>query len=117
MPRRVWPLWLRTLALPVFFPVLNFIYWRQVYFDGQLPVDGNSIAIGIFNSLLFSAFGLSPFLLSAWFCLRRYNPEARLLTLRWDRPVRTIAAALVFGGLAALLISHDISTPVSVSDD
>ncbi len=86
------------LGVAFLFPVLNFVYWRQVYGADLLPPDGDSVAIPIFSSLFLAVFGFSPFLLFTWFCLRRYNPEARLLTLRRDRPARTVIATLVFGG-------------------
>jgi hypothetical protein len=98
------PLWLLTGALLVLFPVLNFIYWPQVLRSGALPTDGDSIGIPMLGSILMT-FVISPlFFAVAWLCLRRYNPKTRLAIIRRDRPIRTIAATLVFGGAVVFLV-------------
>jgi len=92
------------MALLGFFPILNFIYWPLVLRSGVLPPHGDSISIPMFGSVLATLL-VSPFILGvAWLCLRRYNPQSRLFTMRRDRPIRTIAATVIFGGTAALFV-------------
>lgn len=103
MPSRPWPLWLLTGLVLLGFPVVNFIYWPQVLRSGVLPVDGDSIGIPIFGSIL-AALVLSPLILGVtWLCLRRYNPKTRFIGWRSDRPIRTATATLSLGSAAALL--------------
>jgi len=98
------PLWLLTALLLVAFPVLNFVYWPEVLESGILPSDGDSIMIPMVGSVVV-AFLAAPVLLGiAWLCLRRYNPEARLMAWQSDRPYRSILATLVFGAPAVLLV-------------
>ena len=104
MPTSAKPLWVLTGLLLGCFPALNFFYWPQVLNSGVLPPDGDSIGIPILGSILLTIIA-SPIILGvSWFCLRLYNPETRLATIRWDRPIRTIAATIIFGGAAVLCI-------------
>lgn len=97
MPRTSTPLWLLTAALLLGFPAINFLYWPQVLESGVLRPEADSIGIPIFGSILV-AIVAAPFVVGAtWFCLRRYNPETRLLVWRHDRPWRTLAASLALG--------------------
>lgn len=104
MPKRAWPLWVLTVGLLVAFPVLSMIYWDAVLGAGELCSNSDTIAIPIAGSVAVTV-ALSPVILAiTWLCLRRYNPATRLATLRWDRPVRTITASLVFGGTTVLIM-------------
>ncbi len=90
--------------LLAFYPVLNFVYWPQVLRSGVLPPDGDSIGIPMYDSILVTIVASPVVLGIAWLCLRHYNPATRLATIRWERPIRTVAASLVFGGAAVLAV-------------
>ncbi len=111
MPDRSKPLWILTAALLVGTPALWIVYWWQVLASGSLPHDGDAVAIPMFAGVV-TGFLASPLVLAtAWFCLRRYDPRTRLLAWRGDRPVRSVAATLVFGGPALVLTAgllHDL---------
>lgn len=107
MPSRPSPLWWLTVFLLVAFPVLNFVYWPQVLRSGVLPPDGDSIGIPMFGSVLATLL-VSPVVVGlAWLCLRRYNPATTLWSLRRDRPVRSIAATILFGA-ASLAVAAGV---------
>jgi small-conductance mechanosensitive channel len=114
MPKSVVPLWLLTTALLGLFPLLNAVYWSLELESGTLPPDGDSISIPIFNSVLLTIVVSPSMAILAWFCLRCYNPNSRLNTLRWDRPFRTVMATTLFGGAAALLILLIVMETLSV---
>ena len=108
MPSHPGPVWILTLGLILGLPVLSFIYWPLVLHSGILSPDADSIAIPMFSDVL-AAVVLSPIVIGAtWLCLRDYNPEARLMAWRRDRPLRSAAVTAVLGGpavaLAVLLI-------------
>jgi len=108
MPREAWPIWLFSLLLLLGFPVMNVVYWDAVARSRVLPANGDAIMIPIMGGVVATLI-VSPVVLGiAWLCLRRYNPETRLSAWRRDRPLRTILATLVFGGLAALLLAGSI---------
>ena len=65
----------------------------------------------MFSGVVMSFLASPLVLATAWFCLRRYDPRTRLLAWRGDRPVRSVAATLVFGGAALVLTAgllHDL---------
>ena len=104
MPSTAAPIWLLTGLLLTAFPVLNFVYWPQVLKSGVLPAESDSIGIPMFGSILVAIIA-SPFILGiAWLCLRRYNPETHIGSFRRDRPYRSAASTLVFGGIAAIAL-------------
>ncbi|OMJ30714.1 hypothetical protein BSZ14_17340 [Sphingomonas sp. Sph1(2015)] len=109
MPTSARPLWILTGLLLAFYPVLNFVYWPQVLRSGVLPPNGDSIGIPMYGSILVTIVA-SPIVLGiAWLCLRRYDPATRLAKIRWDRPIRTVAASLVFGGAAVLCVFASVA--------
>ena len=109
MPREAWPIWLFSLLLLVGFPMMNVVYWDAVARSRVLPADGDVVIIPMMGGFVFTLIA-SPLLLGvAWFCLRRYKPETRLATWRRDRPVRSVLATLLLGGLAALLLAESIA--------
>ena len=109
MPTSARPLWILTGLLLAFYPVLNFVYWPQVLRSGVLPPNGDSIGIPMYGSILVTIVA-SPIVLGiAWLCLRRYVPATRLATIRWDRPIRTVAASLAFGGAAVLCVFGSVA--------
>jgi len=113
MPSSSRPIWLLTLLLLTAFPVLNLAYWPRVLQSGVLPRAGDSIAIPMYGSVVLAVVA-SPFLLGiTWICVRRYNPAAKIMAFRRDRPYRTSLATLVCGGLAALLV--EILREVSIT--
>jgi len=72
------------------FPILNWVYWPLVLQSGVLPADADSIGIPMFGSVIV-ALVVSPVVLGiAWLSLRRYNSDARLAALRWDRPIEQL---------------------------
>ena len=99
MPNRSWPIWLYTVMLILGYPVVNAVYFWFLGSSGLLPPDGDTIFIPIMGNLIFSIVTAPLVLVLAWFCLRRYNGNARLLSWRADRPVRSIAATIIFGSL------------------
>ena len=103
MPSSPGPLWLSTGLLLAAFPILNFVYWPEVLKSGVLRAESDSIIIPMFGSVILTLMVSPVVLLVAWLCLRRYNPETRIDALRHDRPYRSAAATLAFGGVAAAL--------------
>jgi hypothetical protein len=94
---------LLTALVLVGFPAINFIYWPELLRSGAFLPDGDSIAVPMFGGVLATLF-LSPLILGiSWLCLRRYNPDARLLSWRPDRPFRSAALTVLFGSAAALV--------------
>jgi hypothetical protein len=82
------------------YPALNLAYWTLVLKSGVLPIDGDSIGIPIFGSLMV-AIALAPIMIgTTWICVRRYNCNAKLFAVRRDRLLRTFVATLLFGGMA-----------------
>jgi len=80
--------------------------------SGVLPADADSIGIPMFGSVIV-ALVVSPVVLGiAWLSLRRYNSDARLAALRWDRPYRTTLITLFFGALAAFLLFRAITDAI-----
>ena len=109
MPKSSWPVWLFSIALLLGFPALNIIYWDAVLRSGVLPADGDAIMIPVMGSFVVTLMA-SPILLGiAWLCLRRYNSETRLAAWRRDRPVRSVLATVLLGGLAGLLLAGTIA--------
>jgi hypothetical protein len=107
MPASPVPLWIFTLVMLVGFPALNLIYWPLVLQSGALSPDADSIAIPMVSSLAVTV-GLTPIVLgTTWLCLRRYNPDARLVAMRRDRPLRTFLATALFGGMAFLVVGAE----------
>jgi hypothetical protein len=110
LPSHPSPLWWLTGFVLIGFPVLNFVYWPEVLRSGVLPIDGDSIGIPMFGSVLTTLI-FSPFILGiAWLCLRRYNPDTRLWSWRRDRPFRSLAATILFGAAAALLTADILNS-------
>jgi hypothetical protein len=102
MPSRAKPLWGLTVMLLVGAPVLNIVYWWQVLTSGVLPTDKDAV-VPLMVAGVIAAGLVAPFILGlTWVCLRYYNPRTRLLAWREDRPVRSILATLIFGGMAAV---------------
>lgn len=106
MPSSPAPLWALTGLLIVGFPAVNFVYWPEVLRSGVLPPDADSIGIPMFGSILLSIVAAPLLLGASWVCLRRYNPAADIAAFRRDRPWRSAAATLVFGGLALLFLAE-----------
>lgn len=103
MPSTSWPIWFLTIQLLVWFPVLNFIYWPYVLESGILPPDSDGIGVPMVGSV-FVAILASPVVLSvSWLCLRRYNPNSRILGWHTGRRVRSVVATTVLGLPATLL--------------
>ncbi|WP_156347780.1 MULTISPECIES: hypothetical protein [unclassified Sphingomonas] len=103
MPSRASVLWMLTALLIAAYPVPNFIYWPEILKSGVLPVDGDSIGIPMFGSLLVTLV-VSPIVIGmAWMCYRRYNPSTRFLVYRLDRPLRSAVATGIFGVSAAII--------------
>jgi hypothetical protein len=92
-----------TCLLLVGMPAGNQIYWIAANQAGVPRPDGNSSVLDLIALTLF-ALVLAPILLGiTWFCLRRYNPDARLLAWRSDQLLRSSIATLLFGGTAVFL--------------
>lgn len=103
MPRSPTPIWILTVALLIANPILNDFYWGQVLRAGVLPDDGDSIGIPIFAALVFTLM-VAPFVIGVTrYCLRGYNPRARIAAWRSDRLVRSLVSTIVFGGAASIL--------------
>lgn len=99
MPSRSWSIWLYTVMLILGYPVVIVIYFWFLGSSGLLPPDGDTIFIPIMGNLLFSVVTAPLVLALAWLCLRRYNGDARFLSWRTDRPLRSAAATIFLGSL------------------
>ena len=112
MPRSTTPIWILTLGLLIANPLFHDFYWGKVLESGALPHNGDSIGITVFTALLLTMM-VSPLVIGiTWYCLRRYNSQARIFAWRSDRPFRSITYTLVFGGAAfaiARLLAVDVS--------
>ncbi|MGU3479136.1 hypothetical protein [Methylobacterium sp. D48H] len=107
MPSTAKPLWLLTWLAIMVGPVTDFLFWTAVLKSGALPHDGDAIAIPIFQGII-GTVALAPLALTiTWFCLRRYNAQTSIFAWRKERPVVSIVATMVFGGLTCLL-AYDV---------
>jgi uncharacterized membrane protein len=84
-------------------PLFTAVYWPQLAQAGVLPSEIGPPMIAIVESIYAAAI-LAPFVLTiTYLCLRRYNPETRLLSWRRERPIRSIFLTVVFVAAAAEL--------------
>lgn len=104
MPSRAWPWWVLTSTLLISFPLVNFAYQMGVLEAGILPPYRDSPGPALFAGFVLFVLA-SPIILGfASLCLRRYNPDNRLLAWRRDRPWRsTLATAACLAGCVVLL--------------
>src|SRR5690349_5924672 len=100
---REWPIWGVTAALPFTLPFVSILYYRRLLDSGTLNPDADSIGIPIMGHFM-AAFLIAPVVLSVtWACLWRYQGGALLFGWDWNRPGRTVAATVLLG-LPALVI-------------
>ena len=103
MPSKPWPIWVLSCFLIVGLPLFSAVYWPQLAQAGALPAEIGPPMIPILESVYAAAI-LAPFVLAiTYLCLRRYNPETRLLSWRRERPIRSIFLTIVFVAAAAEL--------------
>lgn len=103
MPSTAKPLWLLTWLAILVGPITDFLFWNAVLKSGALPHDGDAIAIPIFRGIV-GTVALAPLVLTiTWFCLRRYNAQTSIFAWRKERPVVSIVATMIFGGLTCIL--------------
>ncbi len=103
-----WAVWASGMLVLAGYPMVSFLYWPAVLRAGVLPTKGDSIAIPMFGSIFFAII-CSPIVLGlTWFCLRRYSVDTTIFAWRRDRPIRSWLSTALFGGLAALLVAHEM---------
>ena len=90
MRRKPWPIWVLSSFLIVGLPLFSLIYWPRLAQSGALPPESEPATIPIMESVYAAAI-LAPFVLAiTYLCVRRYNPDTRLLG---SRPINGIPIA------------------------
>jgi hypothetical protein len=94
---RAWVLWALSGALLLGFPLANLIILDQLARSAALPSNSDTVMIPMIGGFVLALLATPVVLGVAWICLRRFNPETRLLAWRRDRPARSLIATLAFG--------------------
>lgn len=102
-PRSRLLIWVLTLVLILALPVIAFTYYPLLLRSGTLPPEGDSTMIPMMGTL-FASILLAPVLLvSTFIALRGYSQPVSLFNWNKERPLRSAAASVLFGGPALLL--------------
>lgn len=111
---REWPIWVATAALPLTLPFVSIVYYRRLLLSGALNPNADSIGIPIMGDFM-AAFVIAPVVLAVtWACLWRYDGGALLFGWDWNRRGRTIAATVLLG-VPALVIVGAVAVGVFAS--
>jgi hypothetical protein len=106
LPRSAWPYWVLSAAVLVGLPVTSFAYFPALLQTGTLPADGDSIAIPMFGSIMFSVFTAPVVLGVTDGCVKRCGLKRTLLGWRKERPLLSLTVSMIFGlPVAALIFS------------
>jgi hypothetical protein len=106
LPKSVWPYWLLSAAVVVGLPLTSFVYFPALLQTGKLPVNGDSISIPMFSSIMFALL-ITPVIFGVTYsCVRTYRAKGTFMIWRRDRPILSSVLSILFGlPVAALMFS------------
>ena len=102
LPRRVWPIWVVSVLLPVGFVGVSLVYYPILLLSGRLNPQSDSIGIPIVQDFTTAALLMPIILVMTAIALRKYAGPVPLFF--WDRSAHTRSIIVsIICGVPALL--------------
>ncbi|TKD51095.1 hypothetical protein [Sphingomonas baiyangensis] len=100
--------------LPALYLLAGLLYFTNIGATGTLPAAGASVAIGIFGSIIAAPLAAIPVAFLAWPATRFSDDPFAFFVWRADRPLVSIAATFVYGGLAAFALADALNAALAL---